>query len=105
MKSLNHMSTDARRALEFNSSDYVNAKVLVANTAQTETVPAAATVVCFSATGNFYVNWSTTAAVPAVSVTDGTSAELNPSTRRVVGGSTFSIIAPAATVVTIVYYN
>lgn len=105
MISLNFLSTESRRALEYMPSDTINAYVLVANTAQTVTVPTGATIAAFSANGNFYVNWTTTATVPAANVTSGLASELNPTTRRTLGGTTFSIIAPIATIVTIAYYN
>lgn len=105
MKSLNHMSTDERRALEFNPSDTNNAYVMT-GAAISATVPSGAVVAGFSATGNFYANFNGgSAAVPAANVTDGTAPELNPSTRRVAGVSSISLIGAAGVVVVISYYN
>jgi hypothetical protein len=84
---------------------YVNASVLAAGVAETITVPTGAKVAIFNSTGNFYVNWLTTAAVPAADITNGSAPELNPVARDIAGLSSFSIIAPADCVVTVAYFT
>lgn len=83
---------------------YVNAYVLVAGVAQTVTIPAGARVAIFTSTGNFYVNWLTTAAVPATNVTNGSASELNPVARDLSGYTSFSMICSVNCVATITYF-
>lgn len=87
--------------------DFVDAVVLVANTAQQYTIPAGAAFLVFTGTGNFYAAYGTnpTAAVPSASTTGGSSNELNPQTRYVFGLAKVSLIAPAACVVTIACFG
>ena len=73
--------------------------------AQTITVPTGANFVNFSGTGNFYVNFTTTAVVPVSNVSNGSAAILNPGCRSVQGLTSFSIIAPASCVVTMEWYK
>ena len=96
-----------------NACTYVTNEVLAANTAETITVPAGANYVSFSSTGNFYVNFTTTATVPSGDITDGTGSILNPGIRfvgvvqsqNVAGVSSFSIIAPADCIVSFEWYR
>jgi len=89
-----------------NASKWVDARVLAAGVAETVTVPAAVAIVSFSATENFYVNFSGgTAAVPVADVTNGSAAELNPGIRYVKGQGTFSILSPATCIVTLSFYK
>lgn len=85
----------------------VMARSLAASTAESITVPAGAKYVVFSATADFYANYSTTATVP-LDTTDGSASELNP-TGRIVGGlipaiSTISVISADACIVTASFY-
>lgn len=82
----------------------VLARSLGVATAESMTVPAGARFVVFSATTDFYANYVTTATIPG-DVTDGTAAELNPSVRDIQGVTTISLISPAASVVTAVFYS
>lgn len=93
------------------STNYQNI-VLAANTAQNFTkanwadagakIP---NVFTFAANGDFYVKWrGSNATVPSGNAVDGSGVELNPSIRKVDDVLTFSIIAPAATIVTIGLY-
>jgi len=90
----------------------INAYVLTSNTAYDVTVSALtdaggkeAMIVDFSANQDFYVLWgSTGAAVPAANILDGTSPELNPSTRAIRGVTTFSIVSPVGCIVTMKIY-
>lgn len=83
---------------------YVLSKLLAASTAEAFTVPAGARFVVFSATGDFYANYTTTATVPG-DVTDGSASELNPSVRNIKGVSSISIISAATPVVTASFYS
>ena len=89
-------------------SEYVNSVSLAASTAETIEVPATAQFVLFSATCNFYANYSTTATVPG-DVTNGSASELNPTQRKLMLGSTriaaISVISAAACVVTASFYR
>jgi hypothetical protein len=58
----------------------------------------------FNSTGNFYVNWLATAAVPTTNITNGAAPELNPVARDLTGFSSFSLAAPDNCVVTIAYF-
>lgn len=100
------INTDWRGVVTFArpASDTINAKSLAAGVAETETVPAGATFVIFSSTADFYAKTNATATVPG-DVADGTASELNPAMWTVTGGTTISVIAPAATVVTFTYYK
>lgn len=105
----------ARKQFAPPAPDYVDALVLVANTPQTYNLPAGAKYVVFSNTaGNFYVNWggpgpaAKTAAVPGSAIADGTGSEANPEAREIPTVvqtlGTISIIADAATVLTMSWY-
>jgi hypothetical protein len=85
---------------------YVDARVLASGVAETVTIPATAKYVVFkSAPELFYVNWQGTAAAPAADVTDGTASELNPDVRYLGTLANFSIVAPATTIVTMLFYR
>lgn len=85
---------------------FVNASVLGIATAETVTVATDCNIIVFSANADFYVRWDGgTAAVPSGDVTDGTASELNPTVRRMTKGGSFSIISPAATIVTYALYR
>ena len=90
-----------------NRPTYVNAMVLVANTAATQAIPDDAKYVLFSGTADFYVRYSSTlATVPAASNASGTNCELNPQLRTLFAGddTILSLISPYASVVTMSYY-
>ncbi len=93
------------------STNYQNI-VLAANTAQNFTkadwagpdgkVP---NVFTFSANGDFYVKWRASGAtVPGSNIVDGSGMDLNPALRKVDDVLTFSLIAPANTIVSIGLY-
>ena len=95
-------------------ADWIDAKVLAANTAETYQAPTGAKYVILSGDGAFYAKIaaaSTAAAVPAADIADGTSPEL-------IGGAPFtlmrtlpvdqayiSLIAGATRVVTLAFYR
>jgi hypothetical protein len=84
--------------------DYTDAKLLAASTAEAFTVPAGANYVNFSSSGDFYVNYSTTATVPG-DVTDGTASEYKPGLRCITGIATISIISAGTPIVTASFYK
>lgn len=74
--------------------------------AESVTVPTGACYVLFSADGNFYANYTTTATVPGdTAITDATASELNPAMRYIKGVTTISLIAPSATNVTLSFWT
>lgn len=80
------------------ANSFVTNHVLSTSGAKTVTVPAGddtakATMAAFKADGDFWVNYTTTAAVPTSDVTDGSGAELNPDYRSVGSAATISMIA------------
>lgn len=90
-------------------ADYVDVRVLAANTAERHAIPGGAKYVLFSADGNFYAKFgevTVTAAVPSADVVDGTASELNPEGREIPSGSGYvSLIAPVATIITMSFYG
>lgn len=96
--------------------DYVDARVLAANTAEQHTIPTftdhlgntkTARHVIFNATADFYAAYGTnpTAAVPAADVTDGTASELNPTIRFLDGADTkISLISAGTCIVTMAFF-
>lgn len=90
-------------------STHIDARVLAAGVAETFQAPAGAKYVLFSGNADFYAKIaasSTAATVPAADITDGTAAELNPGMRTLPGDQAYiSLIAPAATVVTLSFYG
>jgi hypothetical protein len=89
--------------------DYVDAKVLAAGVAETQTVPVDtnslhAEYVLFSANCDFYVGYDETASVPT-DTADGTSFELNPTIRWLDNTvSTISVISASTCIVTMSFY-
>lgn len=83
----------------------VMSRSLAASTAEDITPPTGAKYVIFSATGDVFVNPYATATVPG-DVTDGTASELNPSGYQFNPNElpTFSVISPAACVITAAFY-
>lgn len=86
-------------------SDTRYAIVLAGGTAQTVTVPTGANYVVFAARGEFWVNYGTTAAVPAINNVAGNAPELNPVAKRVTDQATFSIVSAAANIVTLSFFS
>ena len=90
-------------------SDQVDARVLAATTAELHTIPDGARFVVFAASALFYAKFGTSlvaAAIPAADVTDGSAPEMNPEARQIPSGAThISLIAPAATIVTLSFYK
>lgn len=89
--------------------DWVDARVLAIATAERHTIPSGANFVSFSANGDFYALFGgsgVTAAIPGSDVIDGTASEMNPMARKIPSGAThISLIAPAATIVTLSFWS
>jgi hypothetical protein len=92
----------------------VDSFLLTANTAKTITVPTftnsdagqtPAKNCVINADSDFWVNWGTTATIPAGDTTDGTGSELNPTARTLSGVTSFSIISASAAKVSIAWYR
>ncbi len=90
----------------FNTSDFVNARQLAANTAESFTVPTGADYVNISSNVDIYVNFTSggTATVPG-DVTNGSACALNPQARAVIPGETYSVISESAGHVTLEFYT
>lgn len=88
------------------SPDYVDARVIVANTQEQYTVPNNVSVVLFSATDNFYAKPNASCAVPAADVSDGTAPELNPAAWALPPdkAQTINFNAPSNVVITVCAY-
>lgn len=83
-------------------AQYINNYVLEAGVAQTVTFPVGALLASFSAGAPFFVRWDGEAAVvPGANVTDGTGGEYSPTVRLVRGVSSCSVIASAATTLSV----
>lgn len=97
-----------RRGFAPLAGDYIDVRVLAAATAERHTIPTGAKYVVFSADATFYARFgdvTVTAAVAAADVTDGTGSMVNPEAREIPSGVThISLIASAATVVTMSFY-
>jgi hypothetical protein len=92
-------------ALGVSPTDWVDAKVLAANTAEAIAVPTGAKVAIFSCTTDFYARYNATAAGTAAAVptdtSDGTACELNPTVRLLHGVAEISVIAEATAILTV----
>ena len=94
--------------LALRQSDWIDARVLAANVAETFQAPALARYVLFSSDGAFYCRIaaaSTSATVPAGDVTDGSASELNPAMRYIGEQEYISLIAAAACTITMQYFR
>lgn len=85
-------------------SDFCNSHSLSAGVAESAPVPNTAQYALFAATGDFYVGYGTTVAIPA-DILDGSSPELNPTMRYIAGFPYLSLIAPADCKVTVSYFK
>lgn len=104
------------KSFAINPPFFVDAKVLAAGTASTETIPSDASgrkanLVIMSSNGDFYAAYQQTgdgapptATVPAANVADGSACELNPAGRLVQNLSGISVISASATIITFAYY-
>ena len=87
-------------------AEYVDARVLAADSSETHTVPSGARFVLFSADCvEFYAKTGASAAVPSGDVTDGTASALNPAAWALSGVSQISLISPTACTITLEFYR
>ncbi len=84
---------------------YIDARVLSANTAESHTVPDGASFVVFSSDGDFYARPNAEPAVPASAVEDGSAGELNPVIWDLDGVASIGLVATEARVVTLTFYR
>lgn len=85
---------------------YIQARILAANTAESITVPTNARFVVFAANCDFYVSYDAdTAVVPSADVDDGTSNEMNPTVRYIPGLTSLSVISASACILTATFYR
>ena len=86
-------------------SDTIYNVVLASDTMETIPVPDTATVVEFSATGDFFCRFDADAVVPAVDILDGNvGSELNPTKRVVKNVTSINLIASAGTTISLSFY-
>lgn len=90
------------------SSEYVNARVVLASIEEKETIPSDYNMVVINSTAPVYVkigDSSVAASIPA-DVSDGTASELNPTSYAIKSDqTTISIISPSNCIVTLAYYK
>lgn len=94
---------------------YTVVKALAANTEATLTVPTfndvggvarPALKAFFAANGDFWVNYDITiSAIPSADITDGTAPEFKPVVRWIDDVTTLHFMAPAATLVSILFFR
>lgn len=94
----------------YEQSDFIDARVLAANTAESHTIPTGAKFVRVAADVAVYVRVGGTAAVPAADVTDGSASELltpnMPPMLLSLGSATaIGLIAGATAHVTLAFYK
>jgi hypothetical protein len=87
------------------AATWIDSVVLAANTAATYTIPTGAKYLLFSANGVFYVNYNSLATIPTITNASGSSVEIGPMLRGVTGLTSISLIAPAATIISISVYK
>ncbi len=86
-------------------SDTAFVIVLTPGVPKQVTVPAAAEMVLFNATGPFWCKIGGPAVLPANDVLDGSAPELNPVARQVDPNGVIGLVAPAAVTVSLVFYG
>ncbi|WP_182085195.1 hypothetical protein [Aureimonas sp. ME7] len=106
----NHQNRSSERAgLAPPSSNLIQARVLAAGVAKTVSIPSEAAYVLFASTGDFYAKFGTgtvAASVPSGDISDGAASELNPGAREIrQGDDRISLVAPAATTITLSFYR
>lgn len=89
-------------------ADYINSYQLSPGVSASVAPPGDVSAVMFSATGNFWVWWGHgDAQLPAGSISDGTSPDLNPTIRSLKGRGKrpFALVAPAAVTVCVQFFR
>ena len=95
---------NGRDTMSIPASTDINGVSLLANTAESITIPAGSRFVLFNADADFYVSYTTTATVIS-DTTDGSGAELNPTVRSLNASDTISVISESACKVTACFYE
>jgi len=95
--------------LALSKESFIATRVLAANTAESITVPGSAKYVILSGTADFWVNFITTAVVPAADIENGSSPIYIPSAykelREISGVTTISAISTPGGIVTAEFYQ
>lgn len=104
MKVLRNISSQYLEDSFLYPSDTIYSGALSASTEQTVTVPTGADFCIFNGTGNFYVNYDTTAAVPTGTISQA-GGELNPIKRYVGETSVLHLIADSNINITLQFYK
>lgn len=85
---------------------YTDVLVLVANTSQTQAIPAGSQFVVFSGACNFFAAAGGTATVPAASTTTGLAPQQNPAAWFLNAGDTqITLVAASGCIVTLSFYT
>lgn len=105
MKQMNiAVGSDGESTLSAPTSTDINGRALLANVAESITVPSGARFALFNATADFYAKYTGTAAVIS-DITNGTGSELNPTVRTLVATDTISVISAEVCKVTVCFYD
>lgn len=90
------------------TSEYVNARILLSNVEEKETIPQGYNLVVINATAPLYVKLgdsSVSATVPSGDVSNGSASELSPTSYSLQSEqTTISLISPSNCVATLAYY-
>lgn len=105
MKQMNiAVGSDGQSTLSAPTPTDINGRALLANVAESVTIPSGAKFAMFNATADFYARYTGTAAV-MTDVIDGTGSELNPTVRTLSPTDTISIISAEVCKVTVCFYD
>jgi hypothetical protein len=105
MRSLNFVYNKGVQTYARSSPDYVDARVLVANTAQVHTVPTGSAFVLFNSNTDFYAKVNNTVTVPSNTVSDGSAGELNPTFWSLSTVTGIGLISATGAIVTMSFYT
>lgn len=90
------------------TSEYVNARILLANAEEKETIPTGYNLVVINATAPLYVKLgdnTVAATIPSGDITNGGASELSPTSYSLQSEQThISLISPSNCVATLAYY-
>lgn len=84
---------------------YTDALVLLANSSQTQAIPAGSHFVVFSAGCNFFAAPGASASVPGASTSDGSAPQQNPQGWWLTGQTQITVVAASACIVTLSFYQ
>ena len=97
-------SKSGRDTYSIPASTDINGVALLANVAESITIPSGSRFVLFNSTADFYASFTTTAVVIS-DTTDGSGAELNPTVRSLKSSDTISVISESVCKVTAAFYE